>query len=102
MRFDPVTNTYYPIIFFNTYWNLGTEYEIVNDTVPALNMTITYAPLSLFKWQLYASQQMRGKWSQILGGDMFEDKDDDQDAIKQALLETNPYLLGIQLFLISI
>lgn len=37
---------------------------------------------------------MRGKWSNILGGDMFENNDDDQDAIKQALLETNPYLLG--------
>lgn len=39
--------------------------------------------------------QMRGKWSQMLGSEMFEDNDDDQDAVKQALLETNPYLLGI-------
>lgn len=37
---------------------------------------------------------MRGKWTNLLGGDLFEDNDDDQDAIKQALLETNLYLLG--------
>lgn len=38
---------------------------------------------------------MRSKWSQMLGGEVFEDGDDDQDSIKQALLETNPILLGI-------
>lgn len=37
---------------------------------------------------------MRGKWSQMFGGELFEDGDDDQDSIKQALLETSPVLLG--------
>ncbi|KAI1725642.1 cleft lip and palate transmembrane protein 1 (CLPTM1) domain-containing protein [Ditylenchus destructor] len=96
VKFDVATNRYYPILFFNTYWNLGTEYQPINETVSTVNLTVTFAPLSLFKWQLYASQQMRGKWSQMLGGELFEqDGDDDQDAIKQALLETNPILLGI-------
>jgi Cleft lip and palate transmembrane protein 1 (CLPTM1) len=63
--------------------------------VNSLSHTNSLAPLSLFKWQLYASQQQRGKWSQMLGGDMMEDNDDDQDTIKQALLETNPILLGV-------
>lgn len=36
---------------------------------------------------------MRSKWSSMLGGDQ---EDDDQDAIKQALIETNPVLLGKQ------
>lgn len=31
----------------------------------------------------------------MLGGEMFEQEDDDQDSIKQALLETNPILLGV-------
>uniref|UniRef100_A0A915DAJ4 Cleft lip and palate associated transmembrane protein n=1 Tax=Ditylenchus dipsaci TaxID=166011 RepID=A0A915DAJ4_9BILA len=81
VKFDPATNQYYPILFFNTYWNLGSEYQPINETVPFL----------------YASQQMRGKWSQMLGSEMFEQDsgDDDQDAIKQALLETNPVLLGV-------
>lgn len=42
---------------------------------------------------------MRGKWSQMVqmfGGDssVEVDDDDDQDSIKQMLLETNPILLG--------
>ncbi|VDM37406.1 unnamed protein product [Toxocara canis] len=95
VKFEPITNTYQPIFFFNDYWNLGAEFMPINETVRELNFTLTYAPLSLFKWQLYASQQMRGKWSQLLGGDIFEEGDDDQDSIKQALLETNPILLAV-------
>jgi uncharacterized membrane protein len=41
---------------------------------------------------------MRGKWSQMLGGELFEESDADQDTIKQALLETSPVLLGVTIF----
>uniref|UniRef100_A0A1I8AYB9 Cleft lip and palate associated transmembrane protein n=1 Tax=Meloidogyne hapla TaxID=6305 RepID=A0A1I8AYB9_MELHA len=95
VKFDTKSNRYYPIIFFNTYWNLGNEYQPLNETVEQLNLTITFSPLSLFKWQLYASQQMRNKWSKMLGGEIFEESDSDQDAIKQALIETSPILLAI-------
>ncbi|KAH7732254.1 cleft lip and palate transmembrane protein 1 [Aphelenchoides avenae] len=95
VRFDLASNKYYPILFFNNYWNLGTEYQPINETVETLNLTITYQPLSLFKWQLYASQQMKSKWSQVLGEHGLEDDEDGQDSIKQALLETSPILLGI-------
>lgn len=95
VKFDPTSNRYYPIVFFNNYWNLANEYQPVNETVKMLNLTVTFAPLSLFKWQLYASQQMRGRWSQMFGGELFEESDSDQDAIKQALIETNPVLLAV-------
>uniref|UniRef100_A0A1I8A149 Cleft lip and palate transmembrane protein 1 homolog n=1 Tax=Steinernema glaseri TaxID=37863 RepID=A0A1I8A149_9BILA len=95
VKFDQTALNYKPILFFNNYWNLGSEYIPINDTVKEVNLTLTYAPLSLFKWQLYASQQMRSKWSQMLGGEIMEEGDDDQDTIKQALLETSPYLLAI-------
>uniref|UniRef100_A0A183C4C7 Cleft lip and palate associated transmembrane protein 1 n=1 Tax=Globodera pallida TaxID=36090 RepID=A0A183C4C7_GLOPA len=98
VKFDPTSNRYYPIVFFNNYWNLANEYQPINDTVPSLNFTVTFAPLSLFKWQLFASQQMRGKWTQMFGGEIFEESDADQDAIKQALIETSPVLLGITIF----
>lgn len=80
--------------------NLGSEYTPINETVKQLSLTITYSPLSLFKWQLYASQQNQAKWSQMLGGDLAgqEDDGDDHDTIKQALLETNPVLLGVTVF----
>ncbi|MCP9266317.1 Cleft lip and palate transmembrane protein 1-like [Dirofilaria immitis] len=95
VKFDPIDNTYKPIFFFNDYWNLAADYILINSTVQELKLSIRYAPISLFKWQLYASQQMRGKWSQMFGGELFEDGDDDQDSIKQALLETSPLLLGL-------
>jgi len=97
VKFHAESNKYYPIVFMNDYWNLGSEYQPINDTVKNLTLTITYAPLSLFKWQLYASQKNQAKWSQMLGSDVAgqDDADEDHDTIKQALLETNPYLLGI-------
>lgn len=30
----------------------------------------------------------------MLGGDFFEESDEEQDSLKQALLETSPILLG--------
>jgi hypothetical protein len=97
VKFHAQSNKYYPILFFNDYWNLGSDYQPVNETVKELELTITYSPLSLFKWQLYASQKNQAKWSQMLGGEMAgqDEGDDEQDTIKQALLETNPYLLGV-------
>ncbi|VDM64299.1 unnamed protein product, partial [Angiostrongylus costaricensis] len=91
--FDTTQEFYYPILFFNTYWNLGSEYMPTNDTVKVL--CSIYQPLSLFKYQLYASQNMRNKWSSMLD-------DDDQDTIKQALMETSPILLGILTMFVSL
>uniref|UniRef100_A0A0N5AJI3 Cleft lip and palate transmembrane protein 1-like protein n=1 Tax=Syphacia muris TaxID=451379 RepID=A0A0N5AJI3_9BILA len=93
--FEPINNTYKPIFFFNDYWNLGADFIPINNSVKELNFTLTYSPMSLFKWQLYLSQQMRGKWSQMLGGEFFEESDEEQDSLKQALLETSPILLGV-------
>ncbi|GMT05875.1 hypothetical protein PENTCL1PPCAC_28049 [Pristionchus entomophagus] len=99
VHFDPAAVQYQPILFLNTYWNLGSDYMPINETVKELNISFTYQPLSMFKFQLYASQQMKNKWSSMLGGDLMQDdSDDDQDALKQALIETNPILLGITVF----
>ncbi|VDN57738.1 unnamed protein product [Dracunculus medinensis] len=97
IKFLPIGNTYLPIFLFNDYWNLAADFLPINNSVTELNFTLTFAPLSLFKWQLYASQQV-SKWSQMVqmfGGDssVEVDDDDDQDSIKQMLLETNPILL---------
>ena len=46
-----------------------------------LNLTITYSPISLFRWQMYAAQSMKNKWYGMFGGDMLED-DSDQDSLK--------------------
>jgi len=81
------------IKFYLTGWVLLGIYRVVP-------LTLTFQPLSMFKWQIYAAQSMRNQWSaNFLAGQ--EDEDDDQDALKEAMIETNPYLLGLT-FAISI
>jgi hypothetical protein len=61
-----------------------------------LTLSLTFQPLSLFRWQLYTAQAMRNKWtSGVLGDSFAEEEDQDQDSLKEALLETSPYLLGL-------
>jgi len=52
----------------------------------------------MFKWQLYAAQAARSQWNLFPTG---EDDDEEQDTLKEAILETNPYLLGLT-FAVSI
>ncbi|CAG0880629.1 unnamed protein product [Darwinula stevensoni] len=93
---------YKPIVFFNTYWNLLREYQPINETAKILELHLTYQPISLFKWQMYSAQNMRSRWtSGFLGDSLAEEEDEDQDSLKEALLETSPYLLGLT-FAISI
>lgn len=98
VMFDTSGKTYYPILFANDYWNMLRDYQPINTTVKTLNLYLTFQPLSMFKWQLYAAQAMKNKWTSNVLGDAFsagEEQDEDQDSIKETLLETNPYLLGL-------
>ncbi|XP_032231498.1 cleft lip and palate transmembrane protein 1 homolog [Nematostella vectensis] len=94
IEFDNVTSKYYPLLYLNTYWNLGSEYMPINETTPTLDLHLTYSPISLFKWQMYESQRMRQKWFSVLGDDM-QQSEEEQDAMKRTIVETNPYLLGV-------
>ncbi|KAL5241709.1 hypothetical protein ACI65C_009119 [Semiaphis heraclei] len=91
-------NRYKPMVFFNDFWNMLRDYQPINKTVNNLDLTLTFQPLSLFKWQMYSAQTMRNKWTAGLldgtfGADAIED-DQDQDSLKEALLETSPYILA--------
>ena len=61
VEFTPSFVNYKPILYMNDYWNLNKDYTPINDTVKTLNLTITYQPLSMFKWQMYSAQQMRNR-----------------------------------------
>ncbi|XP_028409699.1 cleft lip and palate transmembrane protein 1 homolog [Dendronephthya gigantea] len=94
IEFDNETGGYYPVLYMNDYWNYFSDYMPVNETTKVLDLYLTYAPLSLFKWQMYESQRMRKKWFAALG-DEFEDSEEDQDSMKKTMAETSPYLLGL-------
>ncbi|CAI9734582.1 lip and palate transmembrane 1 homolog [Octopus vulgaris] len=89
------SNKYFPVIFFNDYWNLNSDYVPINYSTKVVNLTLTYKPISLFRWQLYAAQNMRNKWYNVLGSNFVEEGEEEQDSVKIAFLETNPYLLAI-------
>ncbi|XP_032870356.1 cleft lip and palate transmembrane protein 1 [Amblyraja radiata] len=94
VKFDPVSADYYPIIYFNDYWNLQKDYFPINETLDKLPLRMTFCPLTLWKWQLYAAQSTKSPWN-FLGDDLYEQPDEEQDSVKVALLETNPYLLAV-------
>ncbi|KAH8361012.1 hypothetical protein KR093_009607, partial [Drosophila rubida] len=100
VKFVDGGKTYLPIVFVNDYWNLQREYQPVNQTTPELDLQLTFQPLGMFKWQLYAAKQMKSKWAGNMLGEIMaagapEESDEDQDSLKETLLDTNIYLLGV-------
>lgn len=81
VKFDAVSGDYYPIVYFNDYWNLQKDYYPINDTLTKLPLLLTYCPLSLWRWQLYAAQNARSPWN-FLPEDTYEQSDEDQDSVK--------------------
>jgi len=101
VEFTPSLQNYKPILWINDYWNLNRDYQPINSSTPELNLTLTFQPLSMFKWQMYSAQQLRNRFN-VLGNIMGEEEDDqDQDSVKEAFLETNIYLLVLT-FVVSI
>ena len=94
ITFLPGENFYKPVLYINDYWNYVSDYMPINETTPQLEYHITFAPISMFRWQMYISQNMRSQWNQYLG-DSVEQSDQEQDMLKRTLQETNPYLLGL-------
>lgn len=90
IEFEPVTGKYYPVLYLNDYWNFARDYMPINDTVKELELRLNFAFLSMFRWQMYTAQSMRSKWTSVMQG-----SDEEQDSIKEAFLETSPYLLAL-------
>ncbi|KAF0287196.1 Cleft lip and palate transmembrane protein 1 [Amphibalanus amphitrite] len=95
IHFTPSGERYRPILFINDYWNLNKDYMPINDTMKELQLLLTFQPITFFKFQLYSSMGMRNKWTANLLGDAAEENDEDQDSMKEAILETNPYLMAL-------
>ncbi|KAF7380979.1 hypothetical protein HZH68_015854 [Vespula germanica] len=95
INFLPGKSYYAPVIYINDFWNMQRDYQPLNSSVKELELRLIYQPLSLFKWQIYAAQSIRNKWSSSVLGDTSDEDDTDQDTLKETLLETNPYLLGL-------
>lgn len=75
------------------FCNHSNDYYLIRRT---LRLSLTYQPISLFKWQIYLAQATRSKWSMNMYGDTdsSDSEDEEQDSLKEMLLETNPYLIA--------
>ncbi|XP_050296880.1 putative lipid scramblase CLPTM1 [Anthonomus grandis grandis] len=85
---------YKPILYPNDYWNMARDYKPLNESFA---LRLTFQPLSLFRWQIYAAQSMRNNMFSMFseGSEDAEKSDDEQDTLKETIMDTNPYLLGI-------
>lgn len=95
VQFELTTGKYYPIVYMNDYWNLIRDYQPINETVKEIELRLTFQPMSLLKWQLYTAQAMRTKWSTMLGTDLMEQDEEEQDVLKETMLETSVVLLAL-------
>lgn len=93
IKFTSDGKYYKPVLFANDFWNMARDYKPLNES---LIIRVSYEPLSLFKWQLYAAQSMRQMWN--IWGEKEGENDEEQDTLKETLMDTNPYLLGITIF----
>ncbi|XP_066262932.1 putative lipid scramblase CLPTM1 [Euwallacea similis] len=92
IKFTDDFKHYKPIVYPNDYWNMARDYKPLNETY---SLKVTFQPLSLFKWQLYAAQAMKNSMFNMWDSGENGNTDEEQDTIKETLLDTNPYLLGV-------
>ncbi|KAA1086202.1 hypothetical protein PGTUg99_001269 [Puccinia graminis f. sp. tritici] len=94
---DPATGNYYryPAVFPNDFWILKETLAPVNDTVTSLHLRVEVAPMSHWKFQLFASMTVAFDQQANKSGGAAE-----LDEIKRMFIETAPWLL-ITTFLVS-
>jgi len=90
MVIDP-KGRYYPVIFFDEFWLMKENLIEINSTVTSLNLTLSYSPISLLRWQMMMQMEQSFKMQQTMGTSV----ESESDEFKRMLVETNPYLLGI-------
>lgn len=89
---------YYPIIYFNTFWQLRSHMTEINSTVERLPMRFTLNNLKNWKFMALASMDdaARTKQKQAMEGGLMAAGGDGSEfeMIKELLLDTNVYLLA--------
>ncbi|KAK9237745.1 cleft lip and palate transmembrane protein 1-domain-containing protein [Lipomyces kononenkoae] len=83
---------YYPIVFYDQFWQLSSQMMEINSTVSYLPMTIEFIPVSYWKFQLLVSMDAGFKQqAQSMG----QSGSGELEEFKRVLMETNIWLLGI-------
>ncbi|KAJ3056958.1 hypothetical protein HK097_002336 [Rhizophlyctis rosea] len=97
IRLDSDLLHYYPIFITNDFWMLNEQLMPINDTVKTLNLTLQYAPIPNWKFQLYTHFEQSFK----VQNEQMGVSHSETDQLKRMFAETNPILLGVT-FAVSI
>ncbi|CAD7701987.1 unnamed protein product [Ostreobium quekettii] len=82
---------YYPLVFFNEFWLLRDKLVQINDSVEALQLELTLAPMTPWMFQLFFQMDQSFSMQKQMGLSQETDSDD----FKRILIEGNPILLGV-------
>eukprot|EP00180_Rhodochaete_pulchella_P000589 Plantae.Rhodophyta-Rhodochaete_pulchella.ctg14258.p1 GENE.Plantae.Rhodophyta-Rhodochaete_pulchella.ctg14258~~Plantae.Rhodophyta-Rhodochaete_pulchella.ctg14258.p1 ORF type:complete len:595 (+),score=133.51 Plantae.Rhodophyta-Rhodochaete_pulchella.ctg14258:147-1787(+) len=83
--------SFLPLTTFSDFWVLREHMIEINETVRSVPLKINFGPIGIYKFQLM--QQMDFFWAKQV--QLGSQEDADVDLAKQAILETNPYLLAV-------
>ncbi|KAI1262566.1 cleft lip and palate transmembrane 1 [Xylariaceae sp. FL1019] len=91
---------YYPILFVNQFWQMKSQMMVLNETVKTLPMRLDLNNLRNWQFNIMATMDMNSKQAArqaAFGGPGLAGGGDGSeiDMIKEVLLDTNPWLLGI-------
>jgi hypothetical protein len=90
---------YYPVLFVNTFWQLKSHMVLLNETVHTLPLRIDLGNLRNWQYNIMASIEMSSKEQarQAAFGNSIPGGGDGSEIelIKDVLLDSNPYLLGV-------
>lgn len=76
MKFDENGINYYPILFVDEFWTLKENYIPLNETVENLNLSLSYSPMSLIKWQMMMQMEKSFQMQVALGTALENESDD--------------------------
>ncbi|KAI1350257.1 cleft lip and palate transmembrane 1 [Xylaria sp. FL0043] len=90
---------YYPILFVNQFWQMKTHMILLNDTVKTLPLRLDLGNLRNWQFNLMATMDLNTKHQArqaAFGGSLPGGSDGSEvELIKEILLDTNPWLLGV-------
>jgi hypothetical protein len=85
---------YRPVVLYNKFWDLSDTFFLINETTETLPLNLEFNSLSSFKWQMYAHFDHSFSFQVSSMGSSEKEITD----LKRMLLETNPYFLGLTIF----
>lgn len=93
-RINEQDGSYPPIVYDNMFWLLDDYWTRVNQSTTRLNVSIVFEPVSLVKFVMFNQMDASFGMQEAMG----ITADGEKDGLKRMLLETNPYLLGLTVF----